>query len=138
MRLRLSALLVCFACGATSVAWGEESDSGPNLEARSYGGTAMGMANGPFGLKLGEGSLLHASLGADIGYDSNVFYTQTPISATVAHVTPALDLSNGERDDAVLADTGGSVAVRSLFFGFGVRRVISGDDIDRAVFDSFH
>ena len=121
MRLRLSALLVCFTCGATSVAWGEESDSGPNLEARSYGGTAMGMANGPFGLKLGEGSLLHASLAADIGYDSNVFYTQTPISATVAHVTPAVDVSNASRDgsapDAVYYDLGANLVYREYLSG---------------------
>jgi len=76
----------------------------------------MGMANGPFGLKLGEGSLLHASLGADIGYDSNVFYTQTPISATVAHVTPAVDVSNASRDgsapDAVYYDLGANLVYR--------------------------
>jgi hypothetical protein len=77
------------------------SATGPNLESMSYGLGGISPRSGPMGAKLGEGSLLHAALGADVGYDSNVFYSHTPTSATVAHVTPALDLSNGERDGSV-------------------------------------
>src|ERR1700690_4219589 len=98
MRLRLSVLLACLACAEASVAWGEEGAVGDSLASRSYGGSGMGVANGPVGAKLGEGSLLHASLGADVGYDSNVFYQSKPTSAAVMHVTPAADISNASRD----------------------------------------
>jgi hypothetical protein len=79
------------------------------------------MANGPFGVKLGEGSLLHASLGADIGYDSNVFYSSKPTSATVAHVTPAADISNASRDgsapDGMYYNLGASLVYREYLSG---------------------
>jgi hypothetical protein len=67
----------------------------------SYGLQGVSPNNGPGGARLGEGALLHAALGADIGYDSNVFYQQTPTSAAVVHVTPAVDINNGERDGSV-------------------------------------
>jgi Putative beta-barrel porin 2 len=121
MRLRLSAPLICVACGVTSVAWGQEGAVGDSLASRSYGGSGMGVANGPVGAKLGEGTLLHASLGADIGYDSNVFYSANPTSATVAHVTPAADISNASRDgsapDAVYYDLAASLVYREYLSG---------------------
>ena len=124
MRFRLSALLACLASGTASVAWGQSgmtSATGPSLETMSYGLQGISPHNGPTGAKLGEGALLHAALGADIGYDSNVFYTQTPTSAAVAHVTPALDLSNAERDgsvpDEVYYDLGASLTYREYLTG---------------------
>jgi hypothetical protein len=123
MRLQLSALLACVACGVTSVAWAQSmtSASGPSLETMSYGLAGISPHNGPVGAKLGEGTLLHVALGADVGYDSNVFYSQTPTSATVAHVTPAVDLSNGERDgrvpDGVFYDLGASLTYREYLSG---------------------
>ena len=123
MRLRLSALVVSFVCGATSVAWAQvmTSASGPTLETMSYGLQGISPHNGPIGAKLGEGALLHLALGADIGYDSNVFYQQTPTGAAVAHVTPAIDLSNGERDgsvpDGVFYDLGASLTYREYLSG---------------------
>jgi len=71
---------------------------------------------------LGEGALFHAALGADVGYDSNVFYNdQDKVSAAVAHVTPAVDLSNGERDgsmpDGVFYDLGASLTYREYLSG---------------------
>ena len=124
MRIRLSALLACLVCGATSVAWGQAgmtSATGPNLESMSYGLAGISPRNGPIGAKLGESSLLHAALGADVGYDSNVFYSHTPTSATIAHVTPALDLSNAERDgslpDGAYYDLGASLTYREYLSG---------------------
>jgi len=124
MKLRLSALIVCLICGATSVAWGQAgmaSATAPSLESMSYGVQGVNPHNGPVGAKLGEGTLLHAALGADVGYDSNVFYSQNPTSATVAHVTPALDLSNGERDgsvpDGVYYDLAASLVYREYLSG---------------------
>jgi hypothetical protein len=123
MKLRLSALLACVACGVTSVAWAQmmTSATGPNLESMSYGLAGISPHNGPVGAKLGEGALFHAALGADVGYDSNVFYQQTPTGAAVAHVTPAVDLSNGERDgsmpDGVFYDLGASLTYREYLSG---------------------
>ena len=82
----------------------------------------MGIANGPVGAKLGEGTLLHASLGADIGYDSNVFYeSSNPTSATIAHITPAADISNASRDgsapDSVYYNLGASLVYREYLSG---------------------
>jgi hypothetical protein len=97
------------------------SATGPNLESMSYGLGGISPRSGPIGARLGESSLLHAALGADVGYDSNVFYSQTPTSATVAHVTPALDLSNGERDgsmpDGAYYDLGASLTYREYLSG---------------------
>ena len=124
MRLRLSVLLACLACGVTSVAWAQvmTSASGPSLESMSYGLQGISPRNGPVGAKLGESTLLHAALGADIGYDSNVFYEHySPHGAAVAHVTPALDISNGERDgtapDGVFYDLGASLTYREYLSG---------------------
>jgi len=88
----------------------------------SYGLQGMSPRNGPVGAKLGEGTLLHAALGADVGYDSNVFYEHdSPKAAAVAHVTPALDISNGERDgtapDGVFYDLGAQLTYREYLSG---------------------
>jgi hypothetical protein len=98
------------------------STSGPTLETMSYGLQGISPHNGPIGAKLGEGALLHLALGADIGYDSNVFYEHySPTGAAVAHVTPAVDLSNGERDgsvpDGVFYDLGASLTYREYLSG---------------------
>jgi hypothetical protein len=97
------------------------SATAPSLESMSYGLQGISPHNGPVGAKLGEGTLLHAALGADIGYDSNVFYSQNPTSATVAHVTPAIDISNAERDgsvpDGVYYDLGASLVYREYLSG---------------------
>jgi hypothetical protein len=120
MRLRISALLVFFACGATSVAWGQAltSVSGPNLESMSYGLQGISPHNGPGGAKLGESTLLHAGIGAEVGYDSNVFYSPAGNrkGSGVVRVTPAIDISNAERDgtvpDGVAYDLAASMGYR--------------------------
>jgi hypothetical protein len=97
------------------------SVTGPNLESMSYGLAGISPRNGPVGAKLGESTLLHAAVGADVGYDSNVFYSPTPTAAAVAHVTPALDLSNGERDgsmpDGAFYDLGANLTYREYLSG---------------------
>ncbi len=121
MRLRLSALLVFSACGVTSVAWGQapmSSTVGPNLESMSYGLQGISPRNGPVGAKLGDSALLHAGIGAEVGYDSNVFYSPsgTRKGSGVARVTPALNISNAERDgtlpDGMAYDLNASLAYR--------------------------
>jgi hypothetical protein len=54
------------------------------------------------GLQLGNGSLLHLGIGAEGGYDTNIFYNDADrVSATVLRVTPFLDLSNATRSGEV-------------------------------------
>jgi hypothetical protein len=126
MRLCLSALLVFSVCGATSVAWGQaamSSTSGPNLETMSYGLQGVSPRNGPVGAKLGDSALLHAGIGAEVGYDSNVFYSSTDRkSSPVARVTPAINISNAERD-GTLPDG----AAYDLSASMGYREYITSD-----------
>lgn len=125
MRLRLSALTIVSACGLTSVAWGQAlmmtSAQGPNLETMSYGFKGVNPRSGDGGAKLGESSLFHAGLGVNAGYDSNVFYTKEAKSAGVMHLTPAIDLSNAERDgtipDGVYYDLAASLNYREYLTG---------------------
>jgi hypothetical protein len=113
MRLRPLALAFSLAFGASVPAWAQlqltsSRSTGPALETLSMGGgrslSARGLASG---LKLGEGTILHAGLFADIGYDSNVFYGTSGSDTTspVLHVTPHLELTNAERDGSVPGGT---------------------------------
>jgi len=77
------------------------STSGPTLETMSYGLQGISPHNGPIGAKLGEGALLHLALGADIGYDSNCFYQQTPTGAAVAACHTCYRSQQCERDGSV-------------------------------------
>lgn len=78
------------------------------LESLSVGAgrslTSKGLASG---LKLGDEAILHAGLFADIGYDSNVFYSVSGSDQTapVLHVTPRLELTNAERDGSIPSGT---------------------------------
>lgn len=58
------------------------------------------------GAKLSESAVLHLGLGAEAGYDSNVFYSQTNIvSAPVVRVIPFIQLTNATRGGAPPAGT---------------------------------
>jgi hypothetical protein len=108
-------LAAILACAASSEAWAQPqlsstTSSGPALETLSMGGgrslTTKGLASG---LKLGEGMVLHAGLFADVGYDTNVLYTNgTSTDSTpspVLHITPRLELTNAEKDGSVPGGT---------------------------------
>jgi hypothetical protein len=78
------------------------STAGASLESMSAGAgrslTTRGLASG---LKLGEGTILHAGVFGDIGYDSNVFYGNASAGekpSPVLHVTPRVEITNAERD----------------------------------------
>jgi hypothetical protein len=54
------------------------------------------------GVKLSETSLLHVGVGAEGGYDTNVFYNdQDPVSAPILRVIPFIQLTNATRTGAV-------------------------------------
>ena len=101
------------------------SSVGPSLESMSSGAgrqlTTKGLATG---IKLGEEAVLHASLFADVGYDSNVFYASNVDTspAPVLHVAPKLQISNAERDGSVPSGT-----YYDLFAGLDWRKYLTGD-----------
>jgi len=76
----------------------------PSLESMSAGQgrylTTRGLTSG---LKLGDEAIFHAGLFADIGYDSNVFFSPSADakSSPVLHLTPRLELTNAERDGSI-------------------------------------
>lgn len=109
MRLRPLVLAFSVAFSASPLAWAQmqmTSSTGPALESMAAGAgrylTTRGLASG---LKLGEDAILHAGVFADIGYDSNVFYTTSAEAAPVLHVTPRLELTNAERDGSIPSGT---------------------------------
>lgn len=69
------------------------------LETLAGGGgrslTTKGLGSG---LSLGKSAIMHAALFADVGYDTNVYYSGTPTSAAVLHLIPRLEITNASRD----------------------------------------
>jgi hypothetical protein len=54
------------------------------------------------GIQVSDGVLLHVGAGAEAGYDTNVFYTNTaPIGSGLIRVMPFADLSNASRTGPV-------------------------------------
>lgn len=50
------------------------------------------------GLKLGDGALLHLGVGAEAGYDTNVFYNDSDrVGSTFLRVTPSAEITNTGR-----------------------------------------
>ncbi len=50
------------------------------------------------GIQVADGVLLHAGVGVEAGYDSNVFYAETnPIGSSIVRVMPYLELTNATR-----------------------------------------
>ena len=111
MRLRPLAIAFAVAFAVSPAAWAQAqltSSSGPSLESLSIGGgrqlSTRGLASG---LKLGQEAILHASLMADVGYDTNVFYgsSEGTKPAPVLHIGPRLEITNAERDGSVPSGT---------------------------------
>ncbi len=54
------------------------------------------------GIQLSEGTLLHAGLGVEAGYDTNVFYSNTDVrGSSIVRVMPFLDVTNATRNGPV-------------------------------------
>lgn len=49
------------------------------------------------GVQVSDGVLLHLGVGAEAGYDSNVFYDNTPIGSGLIRVLPYAELANATR-----------------------------------------
>jgi hypothetical protein len=80
------------------------SAQGLSLESLAAGtGRQLSMKGLASGLKLGDEAILHAGLFADIGYDTNVFYSPSDgvKPSAVMRVGPRLEITNAERDGSV-------------------------------------
>lgn len=63
---------------------------------------AVQVGPGRAGVSLSETSLLHVGVGAEGGYDSNVFYSKlAPTAAPMLRVTPFAELTNGTRSGGI-------------------------------------
>jgi hypothetical protein len=101
------------------------SASAPSLESIAAGTgrqlTTSGLASG---LKLGEEAILHAALYADLGYDTNVYYSagSTSKPAAVLHIGPRLEITNAERDGTKPSGT-----YYDVFAGLDWRKYLTSD-----------
>ncbi|MBN2575127.1 MAG: hypothetical protein JXP73_11250 [Deltaproteobacteria bacterium] len=129
MRFRPLALAFGAAFAASPAAWAQlqlVSSQGPSLESLSIGmGRQLSTKGLATGLKLGEAAILHASLFADVGYDTNVFYGTSDGTkpAPVLHLGPRLEITNAERDGSIPGGT-----YYDVFAGVDWRKYLTGDD----------
>jgi hypothetical protein len=92
---------------AAGSAWGQTSAANGGVDvAIGYQGLPVkipGESRG--GVQIGEGSLLHIGVGAEAGFDSNVFYGETNTrSSALVRIVPFLELTNAGRGGAVPSD----------------------------------
>lgn len=71
--------------------------------AIGYSGLPAKAAQGQTtGVQISDGVLMHVGIGAEAGYDSNVFYKETdPVGSPIVRVLPWLELTNGTRTGVV-------------------------------------
>jgi hypothetical protein len=110
MRLRPLVLAFCATTAATTAARAQmlltSSTPTMSLESMSVGaGRSLSSKGIASGLKLGDEAILHAGVFADIGYDSNVFYSGGQQTSAVLHVSPRLEITNAERDGSIPGGT---------------------------------
>jgi hypothetical protein len=87
--MRTVRLAICCVCGLAVVA-----------EARAWAqGLPVTVATATTGLPIGEGTYIHAGVGAEVGYDTNVFYQSSsdqtsPLSSGILRVLPFIEINN--------------------------------------------
>src|SRR5882724_217642 len=100
MTLRISfyVSLTCLLVAGT--AWGQSSTA-PSTDA-SIGAQPLPVRSASTGgLQLSDAALLHAGIGAEAGYDSNVFYSDTNAQGSpILRIVPFLELTNATRTGA--------------------------------------
>jgi hypothetical protein len=109
MRLRPLVFAFCAATAASAAARAQmqlTSSAPASLESMSAGaGRSLSSKGVASGLKLGDEAILHAGVFADIGYDSNVFYSGSQQTSAVLHVSPRLEITNAERNGSIPGGT---------------------------------
>jgi hypothetical protein len=88
----------------------------------------LGAPQGDIGVKVSESSILHVSVTAEAGYDTNVFYNDADrIQSAVLRVIPSLQLTNAGRTGEVHSETTYDLGVSLLY-----REYLSSDQDVRA------
>jgi len=86
-----------------------------------YGGLpSHAQRGGESGVQLSDSTLMHAGVGSEIGYDSNVYYTDTASGATtgagILRILPFIEITNasrtGEAPSSVYFDANASLLYR--------------------------
>jgi hypothetical protein len=86
------------------------------------------------GVRLSESALMHVGVGAEVGYDTNVYYTDTSDSANpakasaVMNITPFLTLSNAPRPGQPFTPTLSYTLGASLLY----REYLTNEDLGKA------
>ncbi len=104
-RFSLGLGLACLL--ATGTVWAQESGSAPTVDvAIGYQGLPSKAGQAPVaGVQVSESTLLHLGIGAEAGYDSNVFYAETgQKGSAIARIVPFLELTNAARNGAVASE----------------------------------
>ncbi len=136
LRIFLYGGLTCLL--ATGSAWAQSSTTaaGPNVDVEvGYQSLPNRTpARNQSGVALSDSSLLHVGVGAEAGYDSNVFYGASDIRGSgILRVVPYLELTNGPRGGQV--SSGGQVG-SSVFYDLGAaltyREYLSSDAFIRS------
>jgi hypothetical protein len=85
--------------------------------ARAQGSDiSMGAPQGDIGVKVSESSILHVSVTAEGGYDTNVFYNDSArVQSAVFRVIPSLQLTNAGRNGEARAETIYDLGVSLLY-----------------------
>ena len=115
MNLRIPLYVSLTCLGATGSAWGQIVDASVGYQGLpDRGRTQQG------GIQVSDGVLLHVGVGAEVGYDSNVFYGQTAVrGSTMSRVVPFLELTNATRTgtapSGVFFDLGAALTYREYF-----------------------
>lgn len=128
MNLRI-AIYVSFAClSVTGTAWGQSTiPQGKDIVIGYQGIPSRTPGNVESGLQLSDSALLHVGIGAEAGYDSNVFYSDANAKGSaITRIIPFLELTNAAR---------GGVIPSGVFFDLGAaltyREYISSDPLIR-------
>ncbi len=117
LRIAFSVLLVSLA--ATGSAWAQSSSAASSVQVDiGYQALPYKSAVGnQGGVQVSDSSILHLGIGAETGYDTNVFYSDTGAKGSgILQVLPFVELSNATRGGAfpseVFYDLGATLTYR--------------------------
>jgi hypothetical protein len=104
-RILIGTGLTCLLAAGTALGQGSPAAANVNVAIGYQGLPSKGGQSEVGGVQLSESALLHVGVGAEAGYDSNVFYAETsPRGSAIARIVPFLELTNAARNGAVNSD----------------------------------
>jgi len=128
MKQRIAIYLSLACLVVTGKAWGQTTiPQGKDIVIGYQGLPSRTPGNVESGLQLSDSALLHVGVGAEAGYDSNVFYSDTGArGSAIMRIVPFLELTNAAR---------GGVIPSAVFFDLGAaltyREYLSSDPLIR-------